>query len=62
MEEGWHYWVQDSVERTGEPPEGAAVFTSLEEARAAAKPGQEIWRTPQTGGVGEFVEKVEEGD
>jgi hypothetical protein len=54
---GWHYFVMDDVEVTGKPPKEYQVFTSLEEARAAQKPGQLIWRGPQSGGTLELVEQ-----
>jgi hypothetical protein len=55
-EEGLNYYV---IEWTA-AEKRVGVFSSLEEARAAAKPGQEIWRGPRAGvGILEFVEKAQ---
>ena len=64
MTSGWHYWLFEAEEgRLPLPVEGVdpKVFTSLEEAReVAGSVGRavDIFRTPEEGGIFEFVETV----
>jgi hypothetical protein len=57
-ETGWHYFVFDSSVQAGNHPATFSVFTSMDRAKQAANPGQEIWRGPWVGGTLEFVEAV----
>jgi hypothetical protein len=64
MGNSWHYWLVEGEEgRLPLPVEDVdpKVFTSLEEARQAAKSvgrAVDIFRTPEGGGISEFVETV----
>lgn len=63
MTQGWHYWLFEGADdRPPLPPEEVPdVFTSFEDAKAAAtRLGRpiDIYRTPQAGGMAEFVESV----
>lgn len=63
MTSGWHYWLFEGEGRLPLPVEGVdpKVFTSLEEAQAAARSlgrAVDIFRTPREGGIAEFVATV----
>lgn len=65
MEQGFHYFLfETGDEKLPLPVEGTGVFTSLEEARAAAKTvGRpvDVYRMPYNQ-VGDYVETVQPED
>lgn len=65
MEQGFHYFLfETGDEKLPLPVEGVGIFTSLEDARAAAKKiGRpvDVYRIPYNQ-VGDYVETVQPGE
>jgi hypothetical protein len=48
--DGWHYFILEWGEEKGDPPHLVAVFASVEEVKAAVRPGQELGGHPNQAG------------